>query len=387
MELAEALQGLEQRFMTMEELRKAGEEGKLIIKSGPFGYDSEFQRMYPDHPMSEKRYERIKAADAVRNLARERKSPFPAEVLDKLHRSLFDCCATVRLSIAEALTVTGDKSSIAYLELLEQEEKDSPMVLEQVATALEQLRELYDPYTKERIVYKTVSALQGDMGSLYQAPFINWRGKTKDDNQQLFSEVIAEEFLKSDILTALQALPVISRERYDVDSHDGKHRRITNREEEILSKDLFTYCKQGSQFRIIGSIFDYQVPLKSARTDKAGKIDLVSFNARDSKVWLLELKKKDNKETLLRCMMEIATYYQILDKRKFIDSYSGLSGIQPDAICKAVLVFKDSTQHQEIKEMQAGNRPMLKRLSAALDISFFLLEGKNPHFAVEEIKI
>lgn len=387
MELAEALQGLELSFMTMEELKKAGEEGRLIVKSGPIGYDVEFQRMYPDHPMSEKRYDRIEAADAVRDLARERKSPYPVEVLNKLHRSLFDCSAAVRLSIAEALTVAGDKSSIVYLELLEQEEKDSPMVREQVATALEQLRELYDPYTKERIVCKTVSALQGDMGSLYQAPFINWRGKTKDDNEQLFTEVIAEEFLRSDILTALQALPVISRERYDVDSHDGIYERATNREEEILSKDLFAFCKRGNQFRRIGSIFDYQVPLKSVRADKAGKIDLVSFNARDNKVWLLELKKKDNKETLLRCMMEIATYYQVIDKEKFIDSYSILSGLQPDSICKAVLVFKDSTQQQEIKEMQEGYRPMLKSLSAALDISFFLLEGKNPHFTVEEIKI
>ncbi|MDD2497693.1 MAG: hypothetical protein PHY90_06130 [Desulfitobacteriaceae bacterium] len=383
--LAEALLGLEQRFMNMEELTKAGEEGKLIIKSGPFGYDSEFQQMYPDHPMSEKRYERIEAADAIRNLARERKNPFPAEVLNKLHISLFDCCAAVRLSIAEALTVAGDKSSIAYLERLEQEEKDSPMVMEQVKTALEQLRESYDLYTKERVVCDTISALQGDIGSLYQAPFINWRGKTKDDNQQLFTEVIAEEFLKSDILIVLQALPVISRERYDVDSHDGSYDRITNREEEILSKDLFNYCNNGNQFRTIGAIFDYQVPLKKVRADKAGKIDLVSFNAKTNKVWLLELKKKDNKETLLRCMMEISTYYQLLDKQKFIASYSILNGLQPDSIGKAVLVFKDSTQHQEIIEMSEGKRPMLKSLSASLDISFFLLE--DLHFTVEEIKL
>jgi hypothetical protein len=141
-EISEALQGLEQRFMSMEELRKAGEQGVLIIKHG-LGYDHEFQQMYPEHPMSGGRYERIYAADTLRDISRERQNPFPAEVLDKLHRSLFDCCAAVRLSIAEALTMAGDKSSIAYLERLSVDETDSKMVMQQVETALHKLQELY----------------------------------------------------------------------------------------------------------------------------------------------------------------------------------------------------------------------------------------------------
>jgi hypothetical protein len=142
-EITEALQGLEQRFMSMEELTKAGEKGSLLIQHGPFHYDHEFQQMYPDHPMSGARYERIEAADNIRNLSRERQSPFPSEVLERLHRSLFDCCATVRLSIAEALSYAGDQGSIDFLERLAKEEKDSPMVRQQVETTLQTLSKLY----------------------------------------------------------------------------------------------------------------------------------------------------------------------------------------------------------------------------------------------------
>jgi len=142
MELTEALQGLEQSFMSMEELTKAGEQGTLQVRHLPFDYDFEFQQMYPEHPMSGGRYQRIKAADTVRDISLDRKSPFPAEVLDYLHKSLFDCCSTVRLSIAEALTLAGDKSSIGHLERLAGDENHSEMVMQQVETALRQLRKL-----------------------------------------------------------------------------------------------------------------------------------------------------------------------------------------------------------------------------------------------------
>jgi len=141
-ELIAALQGLEQRFMSMEELTKAGEKGTLLVKSLPFDYDFNFLQMYPKHPMAEGRFVRIKAADTIRDLSLNRKNPFSADVLANLHRSLFDCCSTVRLSIAEALSVAGDKSSIDYLERLAKEENHSEMVMKQVESALQQLSKL-----------------------------------------------------------------------------------------------------------------------------------------------------------------------------------------------------------------------------------------------------
>ncbi|MGB9904914.1 MAG: hypothetical protein ACPLQO_09660, partial [Desulfotomaculales bacterium] len=195
-------------------------------------------------------------------------------------------------------------------------------------------------YTKERVIYETRVAMQ-NIGQLYQQPFINWRGKTKDAIQQLYTEVIAEELLQANIAKELEKLPCIQRKQgYCVETHDGTIERQTNREEEILAKRIFNYSREGNNLGELGKVFDYQVPLKNTRDDKAGKIDLVSFNQETNTVWLVELKRKDNKDTLLRCMLEVATYYQLLDKEGFIESHKDMLGnLSPDRIRKAVLVF------------------------------------------------
>ncbi|NLV22471.1 MAG: hypothetical protein GXY49_10860 [Syntrophomonadaceae bacterium] len=137
------LKELETNFMTMAELERAGRNDELIIRKGPWGYDYKFQHKYPEHPMSGGRYIRIRAADGVRDLARDRNEPFAAEVLEKLHLSLFDCCATVRLSIAEALYHAGDSSSIPFLKELAEYEMESNMVKLQTSDTIRKLERLY----------------------------------------------------------------------------------------------------------------------------------------------------------------------------------------------------------------------------------------------------
>lgn len=244
------------------------------------------------------------------------------------------------------------------------------------------------PYTKERVIYETRVAMQ-NIEQLYQQPFINWKGKTRDASRQFYTEVIAEELLQANIAKELEKLTSIQRKKgYRVETHDGTIERQTNREEEILAKRIFNYSREGNNLGELGKVFDYQVPLKNTRDDKAGKIDLVSFNQDTNTVWLVELKRKDNKDTLLRCMLEIATYYQLLDKDLFIESYRDTFGnLGADCIRKAVLVYKEQSQHKEIKEIIVGKRPNLKRLADALKITFFLIEEEGPAFTVERVMV
>jgi hypothetical protein len=243
------------------------------------------------------------------------------------------------------------------------------------------------PYTKERVIYETRVAMQ-NIGQLYQQSFINWKGKTRDDNKQLYTEVIAEELLESGFTKKLNSLPPVQRKGYYVGTHDGNIKRQTYRKEEILAKRLFNYSQEGNNLGELGKIFDYQVPLKSVRYDKAGKIDLVSLNREENTIWLVELKWQDSKETLLRCVLEVATYYQLLDKDTFIQSYTDiLDGLRTDCIHKAVLVFKDGSQHEEIKEMKDEERSKLKELVNSLDINFFLLEESGLKFTVEKVQL
>ena len=77
-------------------------------------------------------------------------------------------------------------------------------------------------------------------------------------------------------------------------------------------------CK--SRSRIFRQNKDYQIPLNDERKDKLGDVDLVSYNEKTKTLFLIELKYKRNKETLLRASLEIFTYYKSadIDKLKVI---------------------------------------------------------------------
>ena len=69
----------------------------------------------------------------------------------------------------------------------------------------------------------------------------------------------------------------------------------------------------------MGNIIDYQVPLKGKQSDKIGKIDLVGYSEQNRRFSLIELKyhPSGSQETLLRCVLELYTYYKFLDKERF----------------------------------------------------------------------
>jgi len=228
-------------------------------------------------------------------------------------------------------------------------------------------------YSRDETV-KEIGSKLGNIASLYKEKCINWSGKTKDKKPGFYSEIIADELIKSGIKDLLQEIKPISRNNYKVDRHTGKIPKITIREEEIFAKDLFNYCKAGNDPGEIGVIIDYQVPLKANQNDDAGKIDLISFSKDDGVIYLLELKGKNSKETLLRCILEISTYYRLLDKENFIKSYSIP---RTTSIKKSILICHDSQQHDEIKKIQSGQRLKMKDLFDVLEVRIFLINHKN----------
>lgn len=134
----------------------------------------------------------------------------------------------------------------------------------------------------------------------------------------------------------------IKRGNYKIGSHNGTTPRETsNRKEERIALAL----AQKKVLNPLGEVIDYQVPLKSKQSDRAGKIDLMTFDESTGILRLIELKAPKSKETLLRCVLEIYTYYKTVDMNELLRSY-GLDGK-----CKEVricpLFFKGSTQNNE----------------------------------------
>lgn len=225
-------------------------------------------------------------------------------------------------------------------------------------------------YARRELLAKVEEAAQ-DMGTFYKQPFVNYRGRCSDD-QVLYTEVVAEWLL--DHLDLMDAVPQITRENsYRTEGHDGNPRSSdSNRTEELIAMELF----RQRDLPGAGIVIDYQTPLKNSRGDEAGKIDLLSVD--DDAVRILELKKPDSDETMLRCVLEGETYRRTANLEKLLDDF----GIDQGAVVTAnPLVFSEGVQHQEFRE----GRPMLRELMKRLNCEpYFLAKAPDGTYTAEE---
>ena len=155
---------------------------------------------------------------------------------------------------------------------------------------------------------------QKEVGNFYKTSILNYRGYVtgeKKEKRNLYTEQIAKSILENDLLTAWNSLVPV-RTNHFVPDHSKKCECIisTNRKEEILAKLLY---RQGDVVEL-GTILDYQTPLKNEMSDSYGKIDLLSYNEKDNLISIVELKYRPSvsDETLLRCILEAYTYYKLL---------------------------------------------------------------------------
>ncbi len=221
-------------------------------------------------------------------------------------------------------------------------------------------------FSREQLLKRIVEVSE-DMPVFYRRNFVNYRGKTLD-TAEYYSEVTAE-YLYHHIDLFLKIPRITRRRSYRSVSRTGIHERESNREEEKIAMTLFQQSqKNGISFQGVGKVLDYQTPLKNKRNDRVGKIDLLSYEPRSNILRVMELKRPESLETLLRCVLEATIYLKTLDTKKLIADFQGR--IPETAIFKASpLVFEQSAQTLEYRE----NRPWLSALMKRLDCEPFFL--------------
>ena len=233
-------------------------------------------------------------------------------------------------------------------------------------------------YSKDEII-KKLEVAKSEMWKFYSQDFVNYRGKTSDKERDYYTEIIAEWLL--DNIELFNDIKMISRENsYKVDSHDGKNKdKDSNREEEKIAMKLFDLSQnQGKVFEIIGKIIDYQTPLKDIQTDKAGKIDLLAYNESKKTLRILELKKPDSEETMLRCVLEAYTYLKVVDKDKLLKDF----GLQKNTKIKACpFVFYGKEQYKEMQQDRKHLKDLIKKLGIEV---IYLKEEKGEYSVIEK---
>ncbi len=223
-------------------------------------------------------------------------------------------------------------------------------------------------YKREEIISKCKAALL-DPRTFYKAALINYRGVTSD-TKELYTEIIAE-FLLNNLKAFI--IPTISRiSSYRTAGHNGEYNDKTNREEEVIAMNIF---KQG-ELNLVGKIIDYQTPLKNTSGDIAGKIDILAYDGNTLQI--LELKKPDSKETMIRCVLEGYTYLKTADGPKLLRDFELPA---ETSITARPLVFKGGAQYREWQEQ----RPMLKQLTKELNCyPLFITEAQCKYYISEE---
>ena len=214
----------------------------------------------------------------------------------------------------------------------------------------------------------------------YKAPCVNYMGKCSDTGEY-YTEVIAKFLCEhiDEFIKGLEKEQVTRESSYKVEAHDGKH-GDTNRDEEEIAMDMFRYCYDGGKYDYIGKIIDYQTPLKNkanSENEGLGKIDLLSDNGEV--LHILELKKPDSKETMLRCVLEGFTYSQVVNKEKLAEDF-GQKGAQVKA-SPFVFAGDKSNPYQEMKE----ERSWLGKLMELLDSKPYYIEGNFPYKVNDKI--
>ena len=232
-------------------------------------------------------------------------------------------------------------------------------------------------YSKDEII-KKLEVAKSEMWKFYSQDFVNYRGKTSDKEGYYYTEIIAKWLLNN--IELFNDIKMISRENsYKVDSHDGKIKnKDSRREEEIIAMKLFDFSQnQGKVLDIIGKIIDYQTPLKDIQTDKAGKIDLLAYNENEKTLRILELKKPDSKETMLRCVLEAYTYLKIVDKAKLLKDF----GLPENTKIKACpFVFYEKEQYREMQQDRENLKDLIKKLEIEV---IYLKEEKGEYNVVK----
>lgn len=214
-------------------------------------------------------------------------------------------------------------------------------------------------YLKQEVL-NGLNLITNQMSTFYKQSVINNRGQAADSGEK-YTEIISEYLLNNFLLFG-QINPITRQRAYRVPTHNGTTTlAASNRIEERIALSMY-----GKTYPEIGKIIDYQVPIKNVQSDEAGKIDLLSLY--QGELWILELKRPDNNETLLRCVLEAATYGRTIDQDKLAKEWNK-DATMP--VRTAILVFSDGAQH---KEYVSSVNPRTIDLMKALGVEIFLIQ-------------
>lgn len=177
---------------------------------------------------------------------------------------------------------------------------------------------------------------------------------------------------------------------YALETHDGLVELST--EKDFLRR---MYCinrldEEGSIDGSIGRIVDYDVPIKRCEEGKSsdiniGTIDLITETM--DKVYLIETVLVDSEDRLLRPVLEIITYENMISRSKLIDNYR--YGVvnkfenyhSKKDIVPSVMLYKGTKAYEDYKALKENS--LLGMLIRKYNVKFFIINQDTSYTKFE----
>ncbi len=145
--------------------------------------------------------------------------------------------------------------------------------------------------------------------------------------------------------------------------------------EKLLVKNMFLGKIEHNE--VFGELIEYEVPLNDKQNDGTGDIDFISKHG--DKLWMVEIKRPTNDKSLLRAVLEIQSYYQIVDREKLVNSFCEHFS-RDTKIEKVVAIFNDSEEARQFRENEK-----IRRLIEMFNIKIIrLIKYSDSEIYVEE---
>lgn len=223
--------------------------------------------------------------------------------------------------------------------------------------------------SKEEFVERLESRDNGEYSYLYQVSVL----ATPNDNYVKYAHdyIINNEIEQAESgKFKLKGIQQITRKNSYKYKHTQTAKRNSGRHEELLVIYMIKNKERDDVKAVFGDVIDYQIPLKNKRVDKIGKIDFMFV--KNGELCLAEIKAFGSNESALKAIMEVQTYYQVVDKAKLLSDF----GLKPDTkIKKVIVLFNNTKGAKQVKENE-----FVKDLLGKFDIEHIMLCDFN--FAV-----
>lgn len=227
-------------------------------------------------------------------------------------------------------------------------------------------------YNEDEFLNKIKDREQWEKGELYQQCFVNYKGRTSDSNK-IYNEILAEKLYNDELEINIKEIDKSKEKESNSPIHNKEDVKFTNYEPEDVERTEENIAKRMFQ---IGSsprqsdeyvVADYQVPVNRVHNTSDGKIDLILTTS--SSIVIGEIKGNESKESLIRTILEVETYFRKISHEKLRKCYN------KENIEKAILLFKDT---RPFEEFSSNDYIWVKKLLDKWDISILLVESTRP---------